>query len=139
MSDDVKMIVKRGLGVTLTGPLDPKSLVLPITALVPFAVRQDRTGFAFQDTVATVETEYDVNFPDGYGTVFNDKYGDRHKRYSNTTALIGGGYRITIYLAQFGLPCEPGQHVIFYAGPAEFVDACLEAIKQELFPPEYTI
>ena len=137
--DDDDIITTHGVGVTMTGPRDRKALLLPITAFAPFKVNPLAVGFTFADTTATVESERDKDFPDGYGTTRTDKYGAQHKSYSDCCAFIGAAYRVRVYLEQFGIPCEPGQYVVFHATPHDFMDACVTAIEQELLQPDYVI
>lgn len=140
MADETDEVVTyRGYGVTMRGIPDKHSLALPIAAIVSFPVSQNAVGFVFQDTVATVVADCDDAFPNGYGANRDDP-DDRHMpSYSDCTGMIGGGYRVRIFLEQFGIPCEPGQYVKFCAGPDKIVQACVDAIKQELLAPEYYI
>ena len=96
-------------------------------------------GFRFIDCVAEWVTAHDPE--GGYGQrVETDKYGDRRERLSYVAGLVGGAVECVIYPEQFGLPiAEKGECFRFYAAPKTILDACVQAIGAELYPPEYTI
>lgn len=136
MNDD-EVTTLRGPGVTLTG--GGRTRVIPMTATVPMKTTNGITGFKFQDTVATYRDERDADHPLGYGDATADKHGYIHPRYSEVAGLIGGITEVTVYPEQFGMPCKPGTCYYFTARPGDFMAACVRAVEEALFPPEYMI
>jgi hypothetical protein len=121
------------------GNPEPRTNPFPLTATIT-AVTGSQTHFAFQDCIATyVDEDRDKDHPDGYGRAYDDKYGDRHKSYSEVRGHVFGMTTVVIYPQQFGIDCPDGTCFRFVIQPQAFVDGCVRAIAEELCPPEYVI
>lgn len=107
--------------------------VRPVLTMTP---THGLNGFRFIDCVANVVMEeYDKHHPDGYSA----KPDGLSKQVSQVSAMVGAKTEVSIYPEQFGIPCEKGTVFYFIATPADFVDACVAAIREELFPDDYVI
>lgn len=120
---------------------DPEwiGLVASRPALVPLVSGAGKVSLKFIDCIATYSDARDVNFPNGYGNIRTDKYGTVHKSYSEVAAYVGGAIGVTVYPQQFGLTATLGIPFRFWAGPEEILEACVQAVREELHPPEYAI
>jgi hypothetical protein len=106
-------------------------------AMVPFEL-SGRTMLKFIDCVAVYTTDSDP--PYGYGESISIRDGVFHNPvFSQVAGLIGGQMEVSVYLEQFNIPCCIGDNYHFWVGPGQVMDACVQAVKEELYPPEYVI
>jgi hypothetical protein len=129
----------RPFSLPLRGNPEPKKNPVPLTASVR-AVTGDAVQMKFIDCIATYQDEkYDKDHPDGYGEVREDKDGTLHVSYSEVQGMVFGMTAVVIYPPQFGIPCTPGTYFRFVFKPQDFIDGCVQAVAEELCPPEYVI
>ncbi len=101
-------------------------------------VESTRTTFKFEDTTATYVDPNDP--PYGYGETIHIREGEYHNPFfSRVSGLIGGEMEVNVYPEQFNIPCIIGTVYHFWTGPEEVMKACVAAVKQELYPPDYMI
>jgi hypothetical protein len=127
-----------GVGIRMSA--DPNKKTIPGVALVAMKTGVNKVGFKFVDCVAEyVDEKIDALHPDGYGEAKADKYGVVRTQGSHVAGLVGGSTEVVIFPAQFGIPCPHGTEYRFWAGPQQFIDACVRAVVEELCPPDYVI